>query len=180
MGLTRRRFCDIMATKKGGAEMRSVKEAKIDEFAARFPDEDACWEHLFRVRFPEGFVCPKCGDTREPYHVSGRRTRQCKSCSAQISLISGTIMEKTMMPLRKWFYAFRLVAEDKRGCSAVRLQNELSLSYSSAWYMLKRIQKAMGDRDKRYELQGIIEIDEFFIAGDGARNGAGAAPPKTR
>jgi transposase-like protein len=86
-------------------------------------------------------------------------------------------MEKTMIPLRKWFYAFRLVAEDKRGCSAVRLQNELSLSYSGAWYLLKRIRKAMGDRDKRNELWGNIEIDEFFIAGDGGakRRGRGTS-----
>ena len=150
----------------------------ITEFNEKYPNEDACWEHLYQVRYPNGFVCPKCGDTREPWNMK-RRTRKCKSCRSSISLLVGTVMEKTHLPLLKWFHAMRLMAEDKRGCSAVKLEQELRIKYHSAWYLHKRIQTAMEDRDKNYQLCGIIEVDEGFFGGPGEGGKRGRGTDKT-
>jgi len=146
----------------------------ITEFNERFPDEDACWEHLYHVRYTNGFVCPKCGDTREPWKTQ-RRVVKCKGCRATVSLLVGTVMEKTHLPLLKWFHAMRLMAEDKRGCSAVKLEQELRVKYHTAWYLHKRIQTAMEDRDKNYQLCGVVEVDDAFFggSGDGGKRGRG-------
>jgi transposase-like protein len=140
------------------------KTMSITEFSEKYPDEDACWAHLYQVRYPNGFLCPKCGDTREPWNTA-RRTRKCKGCKAHISLLVGTVMEKTHLPLLKWFHAMRLMAEDKRGCSATKLEQELRIKYHSAWYLHKRIQTAMENRDKNYQLCGVVEVDEAFFGG---------------
>ena len=146
----------------------------ITQFNEKFPDEDACWEYLYQVRYPNGFVCPKCGDTREPWSMK-RRTRKCKGCRTTISLLVGTVMEKTHLPLLKWFHAMRLMAKDKRGCSAVKLEQELRIKYHSAWYLYKRIQTAMEDRDKNYQLCGVVEVDEGFFGDpdEGGKRGRG-------
>jgi len=142
----------------------------ITEFNEKYPDEDACWEHLYQVRYPNGFKCPKCGETREPWNTS-RRTRKCKGCGAHISLLVGTVMERTHLPLLKWFHAMRLMAQDKRGCSATKLEQELRVKYHTAWYLHKRIQTAMEEREKNYQLCGVVEVDEGFFGGPGPGGG---------
>lgn len=146
------------------------KAMSITEFKERFPDEDACWAHLYQARYPNGFVCPKCGDEREPWKTA-RRIVKCKGCKGHISLLVGTVMEKTHLPLLKWFHAMRLMAEDKRGCSSVKLEQELQVKYHTAWYLHKRIQTAMENRDKNYQLCGVVEVDEAFFGGPGEGGG---------
>lgn len=89
---------------------------------------------MFEVRFPEGFVCPKCG-CHEYYYLSTRHTCQCKNCRRQTSVTSGTVMHRTHLPLTVWFWAIYLCATDKRGISAKGLARQLDLSYESAWYL---------------------------------------------
>jgi len=79
--------------------------------------------HLYQARYPNGFVCPKCGDMRESWNTA-RCVRKCKGCKAHISLLVGTVMEKTHLPLLKWFHAMR----HKRGCSSVKLEQELHVT----------------------------------------------------
>jgi len=146
------------------------KAMSITEFNEKYPDEDACWAHLYHAKYPDGYVCPKCGDTREPWNTA-RRVRKCRGCKSHISLLVGTVMEKTHLPLLKWFHAMRLMAEDKRGCSATKLEQELRIKYHSAWYLHKRIQTAMENRDKNYQLCGVVEVDEAFFGGPGDGGG---------
>ena len=145
----------------------------ITEFNEKYPDEDACWRYLYQVRYPDGFVCPKCRDTWEPWNMK-RRTVKCKGCRSSISLLVGTVMEKTHLPLLKWFHAMRLtrLLGGEAGAG-------LRIKYHSEWYLHKRIQTAMEDRDKNYQLCGVVEVDDAFFGGPGEGGKRGRGTDKT-
>ena len=84
------------------------------------------------------------------------------------------------MPLTKWFEALYFVSQDKRGISAVELQARLGLTYKTAWYVLVRIRKAMGQRDDQHQLSGVIEFDDAFFGGPtvGKKRGRGTEKAK--
>jgi len=132
------------------------------EFKNMFPDEKSCRKHLFQIRWPNGFECPKCGHTAY-YEIESRNIVQCASCRHQTSVTAGTIFHKTRTPLYVWFGVIFLVAKDKRGISALSISKEFPVSYPTAWTMLHKIRKAMSDRDANYQLSGIIEVDEGYF-----------------
>ena len=105
---------------------------------------------------------------------------KCTGCHYQTSVIVGTVMEKTHSPLEKWFWGIYFVAIDKRGCSAAQLAKELEISYTTAWYMLHRIRKAMKDRDEPYTLSGIVELDDAYFGAPrkGSKRGRGTEKAK--
>ncbi len=80
-------------------------------------------------------------------------------------MTAGTVLHKTHMPLTRWFLAFYLVCQDKRGISAVQLSAQLGTTYKTVWYMLKRICAAMGQRDETHQLDGVIEFDDAYFGG---------------
>jgi transposase-like protein len=84
-------------------------------------------------------------------------------------------MDKSRIPLAKWFWAIYMVGTDKRGCSATALSNKLDISYKAAWYLLKRLQMAMMERDWDYMLSGTVEVDDVFFgsADEGGKRGRG-------
>jgi len=136
--------------------------------------EEQCREHLFNSRWPEGFVCPRCGH-KEYFNVDSRNLYQCKSCKYQASVTAGTIMDKTKTPLRKWFMAIYFMSEDKRGISALSLKGKIKVAYQTAWSMCQKIRKAMNERDGNYKLGGIVELDEAFFGSptEGGKRGRG-------
>lgn len=139
-------------------------QMSLMEFQRRFRTNAACRKHLFKLRWPHGYECPKCGHD-EFFDLPKRKLFQCKSCGHQTSVTAGTIMHRTRTPLRKWFWAIFLVSSDKRGLSALQLTKKLKVSYYVAWTMLHKIRQAMADRNQLYQLRGIIEIDESFYGG---------------
>ncbi|MDR3348976.1 MAG: IS1595 family transposase [Acidaminococcales bacterium] len=144
------------------------------EFMERFGTEDACREYIYQKRWPDGFVCPKCGHTKH-FNIKSRNKYQCKACAHQTTATAGTIMDKTRTPLTKWFVAMYLVAEGKRGFSAMALKKKIGVSYLTAWTMLKKIRAAMADRDSKCTLDGVVEMDEGFFGGsaEGGKRGRG-------
>lgn len=169
----------IMISETRGIIMAKVKSISFKEFRARYCTEDTCREELFRLRFPEGFVCPVCG-CREYYPIHGRNTFQCRACRHQASVTAGTVMHRTRLPLTVWFWAIYLCATDKRGISAVQLSHILEICYDSAWHLLDRIRKAMGQRNENYQPSGIIEMDDGYVGGNShnGKRGRGADKPK--
>ena len=149
------------------------------EFINEYSTEEDCREHLFEIRWPKGFTCPKCGNSGY-YNITTRDLFECTSCHYQASVTSGTIMERTRIKLQTWFWAIYLVGRDKRGLSATMLSKELGIAYSSSWYLLHRIRKAMADRDSGYNLSGVVELDDayFGAAGKGGKRGRGTSKAK--
>lgn len=145
------------------------------EFQKRFTTEESCQEHLFRMRWPDGYKCPRCGHNQAYFH-SARHLYHCKSCGYRVSLTAGTIFHKTRTPLRKWFWMIFLMGRQKSGISMLSLQGMLEIqSYRTVWVMGHKIRKAMADRDAPYKLAGLIEMDDaYFGAPRSGKRGRGA------
>lgn len=139
----------------------------LREFQAAFATEEACEEYLAACRWPEGFICPRCGHGKA-YELVGGRRRQCAGCRHQVSLTSGTILHRTKIPLTHWFWAAYLMTTDKRGLSALLLQRQLGLSsYETVWMMLHKLRRAMVNAS-REPLHGEVEVDETWVGGEQA------------
>ena len=149
---------------------KPYEEMSFLEFQEKYPDETACEDKLFSFRWPEGFVCPKCGGV-DFYDLPKRALFQCKQCKYQASLTAGTVMHKTRTPLLKWFWAIYLTATDKRGLSALALKQKIGVGYKTAWTMLHKIRKAMEARDADYQLAGVIQADDAFFKGGVKKGG---------
>lgn len=146
-----------------------AKAMTLLEFMSKFQDEATCRAYLFEKRFPQGFICPKCGG-KECGKVETRGVYQCKACRYQVSCTAGTVLHRTHIALVKWFLAMFLVATDKRGSSAVYLSKEIGVSYKTAWFLLHRLRSAMGQRDSEYVLSGIVEMDDTYFS-NGSKTG---------
>jgi len=145
------------------------------EFMERFGTEESCREYMYQMKWPEGFVCPKCKEKDEPFNIKSHNRYQCRHCNHQTTVTAGTIMEKSRTPLTKWFLAMYLMGQDKRGCSALRLKSELGIAYDTAWTMSHKIRKAMGERNAMYLLSGTVDLDDGFFGGahEGSKRGRG-------
>ena len=130
----------------------------------RFGAEKACLDQLIRYRWPDGFICPHCGHD-QGYFIGGRHIYQCTACTRQVSVMAGTIFEDSKLPLVKWFRAIYLMASDKGGISALRLAQQIEVSWITAHRMLRKIRIAMGHRDSLYRLHNLIEIDDALVGG---------------
>lgn len=139
----------------------------LSEFDAFFPDEDACRRYLERLRWPEGFVCPKCGVEAEPWRME-RGLLLCSHCRAQTSATAGTIFQGTRKPLRTWFIAAWEITGQKYGASALGVKRLLGVkSYETAWSWLHKFRRAMV-REDRAKLSGLVEVDETYVGGEEA------------
>lgn len=151
------------------------------EFIRRYSSDEACERQLHLLKWPNGFVCERCGHAH-CHTTSTRKLKlyQCKVCRYQSTVIVNTLLEKTHTPLSKWFLAIYCVASDKRGISAVQLAGDIEVSYPTAWLMLRKIRAAMSERDSGYMLEGIVEMDETHIGSrdEGGKRGRGADKAK--
>ena len=136
----------------------------LREFQRQFATEDACQQYLAASRWPDGFVCERCGG-RDAYVLVDRHRWQCASCRHQVSLTSGTVLHNAKLPLTQWFWAAYLMTTDTRGISAVGLQRQLGLRCNeTAWLMLHKLRRAMVNA-AREPLHGTIEVDDTWIGG---------------
>jgi transposase-like protein len=137
------------------------------QFQKRFSREDFCLKHLVKLRWPDGFVCPRCGHDKAGFH-SKRKLLQCKGCRYQASATAGTIFHRTKIPLRKWFWFIFLISSQKTGVSIQGLQRLLGIkSYKTAWTMAHKVRKAMADRDASYQLANLVEMDDSYFGPSG-------------
>jgi transposase-like protein len=135
----------------------------LREFDQRFASDEDCREYLRKVRWPEGFRCPRCA-CAESSPVRGDLLR-CGDCRYQVSVTAGTIFQDTRLPLRLWFQAMWWMSTQKNGASALGLQRILGLKrYETAWTMLHRLRRAMV-RPGRDLLTGRVEVDECYVGG---------------
>ena len=141
----------------------------VAELEARFGTEQACRDYLLKLRWPGGFVCPRCGG-RSAWGTN-RHLLMCAGCGYQASPTAGTIFQDSRKPLTLWFRAIWWVTTQKSGASAMGLQRILGLgSYVTAWTWLHKLRRAMV-RPGRDRLRGRVEVDEAYVGGleEGAR-----------
>lgn len=140
-----------------------TKRLSVFEFQKLYSTEDDCEQAIVRMRWPKGFICPKC-DHDDGYRLKSKRAIQCAVCRSQISITAGTIFHNTKISLLKWFWMIFLVAHDKGGASALRLAKQLDMCYSTVWHILHKIRQAMSKRDEKViRLARLIEMDEGFF-----------------
>ena len=152
-----------MATKRP----KPVHQLTSAQFERMFPDEEHCIAYLIARRWPEGVICPRCGNPKV-YALKSGHHWQCEQCAKdgyRFSHIAGTIFENTNKPLRDWFKVAHLMLTAKKGISARQIGRFIGFgSVKTSWYMCHRIRTALVQRDMD-KLGGIVEVDETWIGG---------------
>ena len=146
----------------------------LAEFERRFATETACIQYMFVLRWPNGFICPRCGAKKAWF--TNRGLYKCAVCAYQASVKAGTIFERSRLPLTMWFRAIWWITSQKNGASAKGVQRILGLgSYKTAWTWLHKLRRAMV-RPGRDRLACTLEVDETYIGGEKqGKRGRGAA-----
>lgn len=150
-------------------------ELNLVALAQHFSDEDKAREFLEKLRWPDGPVCPKCGELNNAYRLEPQKSKKdtharkgvwkCGGCRQQFTVTVGTIFEDSHIPLSKWLLAYHLLCASKKGMSAHQLHRMLKVTYRSAWFMAHRIRYTMSQEPLSSKLKGIIEIDETYVGG---------------
>lgn len=151
-----------------------------------FHDDQKAREFLEAQRWPNGPVCPHCGEKKEVRRMEGGSHQpgmcSCRSCRKKFTVTVGTVMERSHIPLSKWMLGFRLMAASKKGMSAHQLHRMLGITYKSAWFMAHRIREAMTPDAKSSGPVGgpgkTIESDETFVGGKAKNVHKGKPIPK--
>lgn len=135
----------------------------IFSFTANFGSEEDCRLHFKRERDKIGVKCNRCGHD-EHYWIKSRWSYECKSCRSRTSLKSGTIMQNSNLSFLIWYKTMFLMTTTKKGFSTKEIQKQLGLKrYEPVWAMVHKLREAMGNRDARYTLEGMIELDEGYF-----------------
>ena len=123
-------------------------------------------EHLEALRWGEQPHCPHCASVSVARKADGERHGRwnCRDCKSSFNVLSGTIFEKTKLPLQKWFLAVGLIVNAKKSLSSHQLGRDLELNQKSAWFMQQRIRAQMAS-EQGPMLHGILEADETYIGG---------------
>ena len=151
-----------------------------------FHHEAKAEAHIFNSRWPDGEpICPHCGSTN--CMVMGGKTQAgywlCRDCRDKFTVRTGTVMERSHVPLHKWLLATRLMAASKKGMSALQLSRMLGVTYKTAWFLAHRIREAMDEANNTGPLGGpgkVIESDEAFVGGFKKKRLSGKVAPKKK
>ena len=126
-------------------------------------DQEAARVYLEKRLWPNGARCPVCG-TGDRITARKGGFYRCNQCKEDFTVRTGTIFERSHVPLHKWVYAMYLLVTARKGISSMQLAKEIGITQKSAWFVLHRLRKACGGADLS-KLKGIIEIDETFVGG---------------
>ena len=134
------------------------------ELFEKFPDDDAARKWFEETRWPDGRVCPRC-ESPNTSEVPNEKPMPywCGICRSYFSVKTGTVMQSSNLPLRKWAIAIYQILTNIKGVSSMKLHRDLNITQSTAWHMLHRIRKAMRRGEPLFE--GPVEVDETYIGG---------------
>lgn len=153
-----------------------MKTEKLDltNIAAHFSDPDKAREFLESLRWPDGPICPHCGELNNAYRLEAKSNSKrpvrkgvwkCGGCREQFTVTVSTIFADSHIPLNKWLMAIHLLCSSKKGMSAHQIHRMLGVTYKSAWFMMHRIRYAMTQEPLAGKLTGVVEVDETYIGG---------------
>ncbi len=140
------------------------KGLSLTDFFARFGTEEQCRAELEKLRWPDGFKCPKCG-CNQFCRLEGRHLLQCNGCHHQTSVKAGTIFHGSKTPLVKWFQLIYLITQEKSGISSLSLSRKLGVKWDTAKALRSKLAEVMRERDEDKMLEGDIEIDDAYMGG---------------
>lgn len=98
------------------------------EFLKKFPDERLIIDYFIKIRYPQGIVCPKCGNTKVYQKKDRLKVFDCNFCGRSFSIFKDTVFEKTTTDLQKWFFSISAFLNAKKGISAKQLQREIGVT----------------------------------------------------
>ena len=127
-----------------------------------FPDQESAQKYLESRLWPNGVVCPHCA-TQDRITTRKGGYYRCNACKQDFTVRTGTIFERSHVPLHKWLYAMYLLVTSRKGISSMQLSKEIGITQKTAWFVLQRLREACGN--DLQALSGTIEIDETYIGG---------------
>lgn len=128
-----------------------------------FPDEESARKYLEGRLWPNGTTCPECkGKERITTRKDG--FYRCNACKVDFTVRTGTIFERSHVPLHKWLYAMYLLVTARKGISSLQLGKEIGITQKSAWFVLHRLREACGTEIEM--LKGTVEVDETYFGGE--------------
>ena len=135
----------------------------VVQLADMFPDEESARAWFESRIWPDGRHCPHCGSVHT--HEAGHNNMpyRCSDCRGYFSVKTGTVMHKSLVPLRKWAFAIYMHLTSLKGVSSMKLHRDIGVTQKTAWHMLQRIRKAWDDDD--WPFGGPVEVDETYIGG---------------
>ena len=130
-----------------------------------FPDENAAVAWFESVRWADGKRCPFC-DSDDVVDVKGSRPMpyRCRPCRKHFGAKTGTIMQSSKLPVRKWLFAMYLMSVSKKGLSSLQLARELGIAQEAAWRLGHKIRETW-NQGALFLMSGEVEVDEAFIGG---------------
>jgi len=130
------------------------------ELLQMFPDAESARLYLESRLWPDGVTCPTC---RKGERITTRKGGyyRCNACQLDFTVRTGTIFERSHIPLHKWLYAMYLLVTARKGISSLQLSKEIGVTQKSAWFMLQRLREACGTKIEK--LRGLVEIDETYV-----------------
>jgi transposase len=137
----------------------------VRQFFERFPNDDACLDHIMEVRFGMRHVCGKCGKDATFHRLQNRKAYSCAQCGAHLYPCAGTIFQDSRTSLQSWFYAIYLFVATRHGVSGKELERTLGVTYKTAYRMGQQIRDLMGKANGFEMLQGHVEADETYVGG---------------
>lgn len=143
-----------------------MKTFTINDFNAKYQNDEVCLQEIFQNRYGSLKKCPSCKEDTKFHKLANRKCYSCQFCGHQIHPLAGTIFHKSETSLKSWFYAIFLFGNSKNGVSAKELERQLGVTYKTAWRMAKQIRKLMDQSNTPIGGSGkTVEADETFIGG---------------
>jgi transposase-like protein len=146
--------------------------------------EEACREHLERLRWDGEPICPHCGSQRTNHYRLKAKGEfkglyKCKDCRSRFTVTVGTMFEGSHIPLTKWFMAIFVFSSHKKGISSVQLAKDIDVTQKSAWFMLSRIRHSF-QNDVDFQFDAPVQVDETFVGGKNKNRSKGKKKKKTQ
>ena len=153
------------------------KGLSMTQFMEQYGTEEQCHAAVVALRWPNGFVCPDCGETHHyRFERKGLTYWQCAACRMQTTVMAGTIFDSTKLSLTTWFLGMHLLTQAKNNVSALELKRHLGVRYKTAWLLKHKLMQVMCEREAPRQLDGRVEIDDAYLGGElpGGKSGRGS------